>query len=302
MGSSLGGDADVRLAEAVNGPPVTAGPPPKADGKPWNVGEIVGALREIGVCPGDVLMVHSTLRGIGPVDGGAQGVLRALLDAVGPAGTLVMPAYTEENSDTSWAFQRATQGLSEAETEAYKRQMPPFDPMWTRSSPTMGALPELLRRTPGSVRSWHPQSSFVAMGLLADGIVRHHNPATHFGEQSPLARLYSLPDAKVLMLGTAFSTFSAFHLAEYLQPELATRKYRCVIQDGLGRPMWFEYEDVVLDLRDFDLIGAALRENIAVGEGFVGSAPSLLVPLFPAVAFGADWMARHRADGQAVLA
>lgn len=296
------GNDDTRLDEVAPGPGPLVGLPGTADAGPRTVHELVGALRELGVRDGDVLLVHSTLRGIGPVEGGARGVLAALMAAVGSTGTLVMPAYTEENSDTSWAFMRATRGLSAAEKEAYKLRMPPFDPMWTPASPTMGALPEVLRRTPGAVRSSHPQSSFVAMGLLADGIVRHHNPASHFGEQSPLARLYSLPDAKVLMLGTAFSTFSAFHLAEYLQPKLATQTYRCVIPDGLGRPLWFTYEDVVLDLRDFELIGAEMLEHIAMGQGFVGAARALLVPLFPAVAFGVDWMARHRADGTAAVA
>ncbi|WTW92309.1 AAC(3) family N-acetyltransferase [Streptomycetaceae bacterium NBC_01309] len=300
--SSGSGGGDSRLAEAAYGSQTEVEAPEPPAARPWAVRELVGMLRDIGVVAGDVLMVHSTLRGIGPVDGGAQGVLTALLEAVGPQGTLVMPAYTEENSDTSWAFLRATEGLSTSEREAYKRAMQPFDPMWTPASRTMGALPELLRRTPGAVRSSHPQASFAAIGLLADGIMRHHNPATHFGEQSPLARLYSLPDAKVLMLGTAFATFSAFHLAEYLQPKLATRMYRCVIPDGLGRAMWFTYEDVILDLRDFDRIGAAMLEHLATGEGYIGAARSLLVPLSPAVAFGVDWMARHRADGQAAVA
>ncbi|WTW91934.1 AAC(3) family N-acetyltransferase [Streptomycetaceae bacterium NBC_01309] len=300
--SSEGSGSDARLAEASAGAETWGPAPQPPEARPWTGRELVGALRDIGVCSGDVLLVHSTLRGLGPVEHGAQGILGALTEAVGPAGTLVMPTYTEENSDTSGAFLRATQGFSTTEKEAFKRSMPPFDPMWTPASPTMGALSEVLRRTPGAVRSSHPQSSFVAMGLLADGIVRHHNPAAQFGEQSPLARLYSLPDAKVLMLGTPFSTFTAFHLAEYLQPKLATRTYRCVIPDGLGRPMWFTYEDVVLDLRDFELIGAELLAHMATGQGYVGAARALLVPLFPAVAFGVDWMARHRADGKAAVA
>jgi aminoglycoside N3'-acetyltransferase len=45
-------------------------------------------LGELGVRPGDVVMVHASLRAIGPVVGGANTIIRALLDAVGPAGTL----------------------------------------------------------------------------------------------------------------------------------------------------------------------------------------------------------------------
>ncbi|WTX00207.1 AAC(3) family N-acetyltransferase (plasmid) [Streptomycetaceae bacterium NBC_01309] len=265
---------------------------------PRTVRELVGELRDLGVRTHDVLLVHCRLRGIGPVERGPRGVLAALTEAVGPGGTLVMPTFTELNSDTSLPFQRATYGLSDAEIDAYKQEMPPFDPAWTPASPTMGALPEVLRQAPGAVRSSHPQSSFVARGLLANGIVRHHNPVSHFGEQSPLSRLFSLPDAKVLMLGTGFSAFTAFHLAEYFQPKVATRMYRCVVPDWLGRPSWFSYEDVLLDLADFDLIGAALTDNLTIREGPVGATRAKLVPLIPAVAFAADWMTRHRADGR----
>ncbi|MCF2526706.1 aminoglycoside N(3)-acetyltransferase [Yinghuangia soli] len=292
-------DEDARLA-VWSRPSADVPGPPRTE--PWTVPELVGALRDIGVRPGDVLLVHGALRSVGRLARGARDVLDALLEAVGPAGTLVMPAFTEENSDTSWAFQRATTGFSASEKEAFKRAMPAFDPVWTPASPTMGGLAELLRRTPGAVRSSHPQSSFVAIGLLAETILRHHNPASHFGEHSPLARLYALPDTKVLMLGTAFSTFTAFHLAEYLQPTLAARTYRCVIPDGLGRAMWFTYEDVTLDLRDFERIGLEMLDHVATGHGFVGSADTRLVPLIPAVGFGADWMARHRVDGVAAVA
>lgn len=263
---------------------------------------LVGALRDLGVRPGDVLLVHSVLRHLGHVEEGAYGLFDALLEAVGRAGTLVFLASTEENSDTSWAFRSATAGLGPSEVAAYKARMPAFDPLWTPASPGVGALTEVVRKLPGAVRSSHPQSSFVAVGLLAEGIVRHHNPASHFGEQSPLARLNSLPDAKVLMLGGDFSMFSAFHLAEYRQPVPATRWYRCVIPDGLGRPMWFSYEDVVLDLRDFGRIGAEMVEQVPVGTGRLGNAGTLLVPLTAAVDFGTEWMARNRVDGTAAVA
>jgi len=268
---------------------------------PRPVRELVAALREVGVSQGDVLLVHCGLNGIGPVEGGAHGVIRALTEAVGPSGTLVMPAFTEGNSDTSWAFQCATRGLSKTELVLYQREMEPFDPMWTPVSPAAGALSEWFRRMPGTARSSHPQSSFTAAGLLAQEILRHHSPTSHFGEQSPLARLCSLPDAKVLMMGTPFTSFTAFHLAEYLQPEPGTRQYRCVIQDGLGRAMWFAYEDVYLDLADFDRIGAAMVDAVAMGTGMIGRARTRLVPLSPAVSFAADWMTRNRMEGRATI-
>ncbi|MEU8133542.1 AAC(3) family N-acetyltransferase [Streptodolium elevatio] len=68
-----------------------------------------------------------------------------------------------------------------------------------------------------------------------------------------------------------------------------------------GKPS-FTYEDVLLDLADFDRIGAALTDHLPIDEGFVGGARARLVPLIPAVAFAADWMARHRTDGMPAVA
>lgn len=50
-------------------------------------------MRRIGVHGGQRLEVHSSLRQIGWVDGGAVTVVQALMDVVTPTGTLVMSAY-----------------------------------------------------------------------------------------------------------------------------------------------------------------------------------------------------------------
>ena len=51
-------------------------------------------LENIGVRPGDVLVVHSSLKSMGHVEGGAECVIAALTDAIGPEGTLILPAFT----------------------------------------------------------------------------------------------------------------------------------------------------------------------------------------------------------------
>lgn len=55
-------------------------------------GDILEGLRHIGVQPGMELEVHSSLKSFGPVDGGAEAVIAALKDSVGPDGSLFMPA------------------------------------------------------------------------------------------------------------------------------------------------------------------------------------------------------------------
>ena len=50
-------------------------------------------LRDLGVEPGDILFVHSSLKSLGPVNGGAGTVIDALEDAVGPEGLVLMPSF-----------------------------------------------------------------------------------------------------------------------------------------------------------------------------------------------------------------
>jgi len=55
--------------------------------------DIEAGLRALGVCPGMMLEVHSSLRAFGYVEGGARTVIRALQNVVGEQGAIVMPAF-----------------------------------------------------------------------------------------------------------------------------------------------------------------------------------------------------------------
>ena len=56
--------------------------------------EIVQKLREVGLEKGDVVMVHTSLKRIGYVCGGAQTVIEALMEVVGKDGTIMMPTQS----------------------------------------------------------------------------------------------------------------------------------------------------------------------------------------------------------------
>ena len=70
--------------------------------EPATIKSLRADLRALGVTPGDTLLVHTSLSGIGWVCGGAQTVVMALLDAISDesaTGTLVMPAHSGDWSD-----------------------------------------------------------------------------------------------------------------------------------------------------------------------------------------------------------
>lgn len=268
---------------------------------PHSRARLSGQLATLGVERAGVLMVHASLSAVGAVDGGADTVVAALREALGPEGTLVVPAFTPENSDTSAQYRARVRGLDEEERKALRAAMPAFDPA-TTPAPSMGRLSETVRRSPGAARSAHPQTSFAALGPLAGHVLADHHPDCHLGEDSPLARLHGLR-AQVLLLGTGFGSCTAFHLAEYRVPSPPRRTYRCVVRDG-GRPRWWEYEDVALDDGDFTALGADFERSDgggAVRTAPVGCATARLFRLPAAVAFAMRWLPAHRsgARGQA---
>ena len=98
-------------------------------------------LRALGVAQGMTLLVHASLSALGWVAGGPVAVVQALIDAVTPQGTLVMPANTADNSDPAdWLYPP----VPEAWWPIIRAQMPGFDPAITPTR-MMGRIAETLR-------------------------------------------------------------------------------------------------------------------------------------------------------------
>jgi len=159
--------------------------------------EIKRDLRELGVRKGDVILVHSSLKRIGYVDGGAIAVLEALMETVSMSGTLVIPTYH-------------TVGGSMYATCLKKDYI--FDP---RTAPThLGAIPSTALQYPGVIRSIHPTHSISAIGKDAKYITEaHHLADSTFGKDSPWERLVKL-DGKVLGLGVSMGPVTFYHMVE----------------------------------------------------------------------------------------
>ncbi len=251
---------------------------------------LVSNLRDLGLESGDVVMVHSSLSALGWIVGGAQAVVEALLQTVGPEGTIVMPTQTGQLTDpASWS----NPPVPPEWIPIIRGEIPAFDPAATLPR-GMGKITESFMLHPSTLRSDHPTVSFAARGPAAERIVGSHPLVPEFGETSPLGRLYEL-DAKVLLLGVDHSSNTSLHLAEYR----ASWPGKSVQQMGApilvdGKRQWVTYEDLDWDEEDFEQIGEAFAESGAESQGRVGLGLGRLCRQRELVDFGILWIAANR--------
>ncbi|ROR42661.1 aminoglycoside N(3)-acetyltransferase [Kitasatospora cineracea] len=262
---------------------------PGRTGRPGTVDRLAGQLRDLGVREGGTLLVQSSLRAVGPVAGGAHGVVKALLSALGARGTLVVYTATPENSRTSPHYREHTAGLTGAELAGYHDRMPAWDRRRTAASPAMGRLAEVVRQWPGALRSPHPQTSFAALGPAAAELTSVHPLDCHLGDDSPVGRMYR-SGAQHLMLGAPMRHCTPLHLLEYWQPDRPEQLYTCVRRTEDARRVVEEFTATRLDDGHFEAMGAMLlRELPTLRRGPVGAAPSVLMPIREAVDLAANW-------------
>jgi len=259
--------------------------------QPVTIDSMKEDLKSLGVLPGDLVIVHSSLSSLGWVCGGPQAAIMGLLASVQTAvaiGTLVMPAHSGEWSDPAeWRHPP----VPESWIPIIRENMPAYDPDMT---PTrgMGKIPETFRKFPGTLRSSNPQVSFTANGPMAESILEGHPLTPMMGMESPLGRLYT-NDAKVLMLGVSYDNCTAFHLAEAMCPATPIVKMGTTMMEH-GERVWKWFEDFDYDSDDFMAIGRSFELKHPVSRGKVGNADCRLFDMKSGVDFALSWMLENR--------
>ena len=152
--------------------------------------QLCADLVAIGIRPGDTVVVHSSMRSMGYVEGGAPCVIAALLHAVGDEGTLLLPTFTYRTSYVDSYYSN-------------------------KDTPScVGLLSEVFRQMPGVVRTNHPTHSVALCGRLTEALIKDEAlDDTPMGAHSPYRRLAAV-GTKILMLGCPLAHNSYMHALE----------------------------------------------------------------------------------------
>ena len=252
-------------------------------------------LARLGVAEGDSVMVHASLRAIGPTEGGADGLIEALHRAVGATGTRLM--VLGASNPREWVNK-----LPEPRRAGRLVDAEPFDALSTPADPDVGTLAEVFRRHRGTLVSDHPEGRFAALGFDAAALTADPPWDDYFGPGSALERLLER-DGKVLRLGADTDTMTLLHHAEYLTslPHKRRARRHRLVQTVAGPAVRVvdcldDNHGIVDYPGDEDYFSAILRAYLKTGRartGTVGGAASELIQARDMVPFAVRWMNTH---------
>jgi aminoglycoside N3'-acetyltransferase len=205
-------------------------------------------FRSLGIAPGDVVMVHASVRAVGEIAGGPDEIHLALKDAITSDGTLLMyagcPRYVDEVGRGNLSPEREAEVLE---------ALPPFDAETARSDRSNGTLVEFFRTYPGS-RVNHHVTRFVAWGKHAEYLFSRQPWSYAFGRESALDRFVEL-DGKILLLGSDHDTVTFLHYAEHIVdiPGKRVARFKVPVA-GDGVRVW-------RDMEEFNTAGDGVHAN-----------------------------------------
>lgn len=141
--------------------------------------QIKADLEKMGIQKGDHVAVALSFKSVGPTECGPNGFIDALLEVVGPMGTVLMNTHT------------ISFPISEIDSDFV------FNPETT--VPLTGLIPRTLMQRTDAIRSRHPTCSVVAVGKLAKYLTEDHDEYSE--PYLPLNKLAKI-GGKCLFIGT----------------------------------------------------------------------------------------------------
>lgn len=237
--------------------------------------QLVDGFRKLGVMQGDTLLVHSSYKSFGEVDGGPATVNRALEAALGTDkdGTLIMPTFNFDfNKGEAWDV---------------------------RTTPSkMGVLTELVRKDPRAKRVFHPFYSFAILGKHAEmlGSLRYKSA---YERNSVFGKLRDL-DGKIMVIGLSYNnSMTFFHHIEQMEgvDYRFLKQFTGQVTDENGNTYTDTFEMLVRDidkgvLTMVDPMGALMEEKGVIKSAKIGEADVKLMKANEVYEFTAREMRR----------
>lgn len=264
--------------------------------------DLADGFRRLGAKPGDTIMLHASIRSVGPVAGGPDQIHLALKDAVTDDGILLMYASCPDGyDDVGRGF------LSALEEAELLEKLPPFDAQTARSARDNGALVELLRTFPGSRVNSHV-ARFVVWGRQAEFLISKQPWNYAYGRESALERFVEA-NGQILLLGSDHDTVTFLHYAEHIADIPGKKVCRMkvpVLENGVR--VWKDIEE--FDTTDegahpnwpprfFARITDTYLRNTRNEGGRVGDSPSFLIDAKGLLSFALEVMRAVATDPKA---
>jgi aminoglycoside 3-N-acetyltransferase len=214
----------------------------------YSIEELADDFRGLGIVVADTIMLHASVRAVGEVAGGPDGIHLALKSALTAEGTLMMyascPRYYDELGRGNLT--------AEQEREIYEK-LPVFEPLTARSARDNGALVEFLRTYPDSRVNGHV-ARFVFWGKQTEHLMSSQPWNYALGTDSPLERFLML-DGKIVLLGSDHDAVTFLHYVEHVAdiPGKRIARYRVPVMEN-GCRVWRAMEE-------FDTSGDGAHAN-----------------------------------------
>ena len=175
--------------------------------------ELKRQLAQMGILPTDTVLIHTSLRAVGSVEGGADGFLDAFCEYL-EDGLFLVPTHT-------WAD--------------VNQDNPVFDV--SASAPCIGTVPKIAAFRKDGIRSLHPTHSIWAHGKQAESYVRGEENAHSPGPVGFCWDRLADVGAKILLIGVTHNRNTFIHAIDEragLPDRIGVKPYRAIIIDHTG--------------------------------------------------------------------
>ena len=230
---------------------------------------LIKDIEQSGIRKNGTLLIHSSMKAVGEVEGGGDTVLDAFIEYM-KDGLLLFPTH-------SWSEDNLKDGIYDPKTE----------------SSCVGILPNLFMKKTGAIRSMHPTHSVTAMGSRAqDYVMRDNDVYTPCPRHGCFGGLYD-EEAQILFLGATLKTNTYIHgieellnIPDRINPQ--SRRIKLLFENGDVREIDFygHYSTRGDVSKNYDKLLIPMLHMGLAKEVKIGSAVSYVVEVKPMT----DWV------------